>query len=287
MAELPEFLRPRPAAAALPASTRPRAEQWSWMASWALLWLAAAVFAVGLWALWSTLRHEPVARLRIEGDLQPVQQQVLQAQLQPLVNQGYFGTNLAILRDAALTQSWVDRVVVSRHWPGGLVVRVLPRHPVARWGSGRLLDDRGEVYTEARPEPHPELPLLHGPLSQSRNIMAQYLQINQWFAPLGLRLKELHLTERMTWFMQFDNGLRVIVDQEQTQAKLQRLSMLAQDGLRVAWPFVSAVDLRYRNGLALQWKSGHPPLIQNGHFVQATLPVAPVSPSPSLQPAQP
>lgn len=286
MAELPEFLRPRRRVAAATVASVPMAQRLSWLGSWTLLGLSVLVFVVGVWALLHTLRQEPVAQLRVEGELQAAQRQVLESQLQPLINQGYFDADLTALRDAALTHSWVDRVVVSRHWPRGLVVRVLPRHPVARWGSGRLLDDRGEVFTEAQPVLHAELPLLHGPLSQSRDIMLQYLQINQWFAPLGLRLRELHLTERMTWFMQFDNGLRVIVDQEQTQAKLQRLSVLAQHGLAVAWPFVSAVDLRYRNGLSLQWKSGRAPLIQNGHFVQAALPAV-VSPLPSIQSRQP
>ncbi len=270
MADLPDFLRPRRPAPSPHAPVVPFGQRVAWASSWLALILALAVFALGFWALLHTLRHEPVARLRVEGDLQPVQQQLLEAQLRPLVNQGYFGANLSQLRDAALTQSWVDRVVVSRHWPRGLVVRVLPRHPVARWGSGRLLDDRGEVYTEARPEPHPELPLLHGPVSHSQEIMAQYLQINQWFAPLNLRLRELHLTDRMTWFMQFDNGLRVIVDQEQTQAKLQRLSLLAGQGLAHVWPNVAAVDLRYRNGLVLQWKNSQPPTLRDGHVVQAS-----------------
>ena len=55
----------------------------------------------------------------------------------------------------------------------------------------------------------------------------------------------------MTWFMQFDSGLRVIVDQDQTMSKLQRLSYLAQSDLKPVWAKVSAIDLRYRNGLAI------------------------------------
>lgn len=80
-------------------------------------------------------------------------------------------------------------------------------------GSGRLLSDQADVFSEARPIDRRELPLLHGPMSQSHAMMQQYYQINQWFAPLGLKLRELHLTDRMTWFMTFDSGLRVIVDQ--------------------------------------------------------------------------
>lgn len=272
MAQLPQSLRPRrpaitPAGQATPAASR--VMEWS---SWAVLCVALLLCVAGVVAFIQNVRHAPVAQIRIEGTLNPTEQQILQTSLQPLVREGYFTADLTQIRDGALQHSWVDRVMVSRHWPNGIVVRVIPRHPIARWGSGRLLSDQGDVFSEARPIDRRTLPLLHGPETQSHAMMAQYYQINQWFAPLGLRLLELHLTERMTWFMKFDSGLRVIVDQEQTQAKLQRLSVLAQHGLQDAWPQLAAIDLRYRNGMALQWKNGRPPLIENGQFVKALPP---------------
>ena len=98
-------------------------------------------------------------------------------------------------------------------------------------------------------------------------MMRRYNEINLLFQPAQLRLKELYLTERMTWFMQFDSGLRIIVDQDQTMNKLQRLSQLAQTDLKPVWSNISAIDLRYRNGLAIQWKNATPPKIVNGQFV--------------------
>ena len=98
-------------------------------------------------------------------------------------------------------------------------------------------------------------------------MMRRYNEINQLFHPANLRLKELYLTERMTWFMQFDSGLRIIVDQDQTMNKLQRLSHLAQTDLKPVWSKISAIDLRYRNGLAIQWKNAIPPKIVNGQLV--------------------
>ena len=50
-------------------------------------------------------------------------------------------------------------------------------------------------------------------------------------------------------------------------SKLQRLSQLVQTDLKPVWSRVSAIDLRYRNGLAIQWKNATPPKILNGQFV--------------------
>lgn len=98
-------------------------------------------------------------------------------------------------------------------------------------------------------------------------MMRRYNEINQLFLPVNLRLKELYLTDRMTWFMQFDSGLRVIVDQDQTMSKLQRLSHLAQTDFKPVWSKMSSIDLRYRNGLAIQWLHSAAPAIASGHFV--------------------
>jgi Cell division septal protein len=184
-----------------------------------------------------------------------------------MMTQNYFTSDLRVIRDRTLEISWVDRVVVSRAWPNAIRVRVMPRQAIARWGTGRLLSDSGDVFAELTPTNHQNLPLLHGPTSQSKMMMRRYNEINQLFIPVGIRLKELYLTERMTWFMQFDSGLRVIVDQDQTMSKLQRLSYLAHSDLKPVWPRISAIDLRYRNGLAIQWKNSVPAKSVNGQFV--------------------
>jgi len=235
--------------------------------SWLLMLIAVIVLLAGVYGLYKVITDARVATLEVIGTNAPVETQYIAQHISPIVKDNYFTSDLEQIRDKALEVSWVDRVVVSRAWPNSIRVRVIPRHAIARWGTGRLLSDAGDVYTEAMVRKHPNLPLLHGPLSQSKIMMRRYNEINQLFHPVNLRLKELYLTERMTWFMQFDSGLRVIVDQDQTMSKLQRLSHLAQTDLQPVWPNIAAIDLRYRNGLAIQWKNAISPKIINGQFV--------------------
>ncbi len=229
--------------------------------------VACIVLMAGLFGLYKVITDAKVANLQVVGTDSAIENQLLMQQLAPAVTANYFTADLEKIRDQALQVSWVDRVVVSRAWPDGIKVRVMPRHAIARWGTGRLLSDDGDVFAEAVVKNHPGLPMLHGPLSQSKVMMRRYNEINQLFVPSGLRLKELYLTERMTWFMQFDTGLRIIVDQDQTMSKLQRLSQLAQTDLKAVWPNIVAIDLRYRNGLSIQWKNSIVPKIENGQFV--------------------
>lgn len=268
MAQLPPSMRrKRVAITSIHDKPPTRKEKMINAGGWVMLIFACCVLLIGIYGLYSVMTSAKVASLDVVGlQAEPEISQVKQ-QLMPTITGNYFTADLEQIRDKALEISWVDRVVISRAWPDGIKVRVIPKHPIARWGTGRLLSDQGVVYTEAYSRNHANLPLMHGPSDQSKVMMRRYHEINQLFSPVSLRLKELYLTDRRTWFMQFDSGLRIIVDQDQTMSKLQRLSHLSQADLKVVWPRVSAIDLRYRNGLAIQWKNATPPKIINGQFV--------------------
>ncbi|MGE4315109.1 cell division protein FtsQ/DivIB [Acinetobacter sp.] len=268
MAQLPASMRRKRAAITSIHDKPPtRKEKLTNLGGWLLMLVALVVLAVGIYGLYGVMTDARVAKLSVVGTRSEAENRQVMTYVAPKVTENYFTSDLEKIRDQALELSWVDRVVVSRAWPNSIRVRVMPRHAIARWGTGRLLSDSGDIFTEVVPQNNQKLPLLHGPASQSKMMMRRYNEINQLFLPVNIRLKELYLTERMTWFMQFDSGLRIIVDQDQTMGKLQRLSHLAQSDLKPVWAKISSVDLRYRNGMAIQWKNAAPPNIVNGHFV--------------------
>ncbi|MEB3753123.1 cell division protein FtsQ/DivIB [Acinetobacter sp. MD2(2019)] len=266
MAQLPASMRRKRAAVTSIHEKPPtRSEKLLNLGGWLLLIVATLVFIAGILGLYKVITDARVADLEVVGTDSPIQTQQVMAQVKPVMQNNYFTSDLEQIRDRALQVSWVERVVVSRAWPNAIRVRVIPRHGIARWGTGRLLSDSGEVFSEAVIQPHTDLPLMHGPISQAQLMMRRYNEINQLFQPFNLHLTELYLTERMTWFMQFDSGLRIIVDQDQTMSKLQRLSQLAGSDLKPVWSQIVTVDLRYRNGLAIQWKGAAP--VSHGQFV--------------------
>ena len=268
MAQLPASMRRKRAAITSIHEKPPtRREKLTNAGGWVLLIVACLVLLLGIFGLYKVITDAQVANLQVVGTNSALESKQLTSYLTPVVKENYFTSDLEKIRDQALQVSWVDRVVVSRAWPNTIRVRVMPRHAIARWGTGRLLSDSGEVYSEVQVKDHTKLPMLHGPLSQSKMMMRRYNEINQLFLPVNLRLKDLYLTERMTWFMQFESGLRVIVDQDQTMSKLQRLSYLAETDLKPVWSKIAAIDLRYRNGISIQWKNSTAPKIVNGQFV--------------------
>ncbi|WP_227672896.1 cell division protein FtsQ/DivIB [Psychrobacter lutiphocae] len=168
----------------------------------------------------------------------------------------FFTVKLPLLQRQVLQQDWISQVDIERKWDEGIVITVLPREPIARFGSEHLIDVEGQVFRPVNESDlqQDNLIMLQGDTEQSILIMQQMQQINQWFAPLKMQVADMVLTPRMTWIIRFDNNQRVIVDNELTSQKLMNLSQLLQYQLADKRDMISAIDLRYKNGFVIDWK---------------------------------
>ena len=147
------------------------------------------------------------------------------------------------------TVDWVGQADVRRDWQQGIVVNVVPRQAVAKFGSERLVDANGTVFKPADSNDlnNPSLMQLQGDSQNAVVMMQQIKQVSDWFMPLGMKIEEVIVTPRMAWLFRFDNGLRVLVDNDNTSEKLYRLSIMLQNQLKT----LQTVDLRYKNGMAI------------------------------------
>lgn len=233
--------------------------------SW--LWVVFGVLALGWggYGLYSELvRKAPLALIQVEGDISPADREELASRLKASVKGSYFGTDLIAIRDAVILSPWVESMSVQRRWPDGIRVLVIEKKAVARWGEKNYLSARGEIF---QPKPGAEgsqLPLLFGPAGKTAYVMEQYRNLNALLRPIGHQVTELHLTERMTWFLKLASGMEIVIDQSQFNEKLQRFLWLYGRELQPYSDRIARVDLRYRNGLALSWKEGMAvPVINN------------------------
>lgn len=152
--------------------------------------------------------------------------------------------------------SWVEQVDVQRDWQQGLKVSVVARQPVAKFGSQRMVDANGVVFkpVDSRVLDAKHWMQLQGDDKNAVVMMQQVKQVADWYQPLGLKVEEVILTPRMAWLFRFDNGLRVLVDNEDTSEKLYQLSVMLQHQLKDKLPTIQTVDLRYKNGMAVTWR---------------------------------
>lgn len=220
----------------------------------------AAIIALFLvaWLITSSIAKLPAAKISVNPQgLSAQQRNQLQQVLGVVAGNNLLQADLSQYQQKAQSLSWVAQTDIRRDWQKGIVVTAIPRQAVAKFGSEKLVDATGQVFA---PMDNGELTSQHwkqlqGDSQNAPLIMQQTEQVTQWFAPLGLKVEEVILTPRMTWLFRFDNGLRVLVDKDNTSEKLYQLSVLLGHQLKPKLPTIQTIDLRYKNGMTLTWKT--------------------------------
>jgi cell division protein FtsQ len=221
-----------------------------------------ALLTAGLW--W--LAQRPMFTLKLiriesmgEEQLRRVNALTIKGTVIPRIKGNFFTANLDNVRLAFEAVPWVRRAAVRREWPNKLVVSLEEHATLGTWGDdGRLLSVRGDVFTAnlAEAEEDGALPKFAGPEGSEKEVVSRFKQLNEWFAPIGLKPDSVQLSSRYAWTVKLDNGMTVELGREQSSATLgERVDRLVgiypklMAGLQNR---VESVDTRYPNGLALR-----------------------------------
>lgn len=213
------------------------------------------LFVLGFVAIWTS--GNPAKTIAVaDANLSSKELDSLQGVVQPFGEVRFFGTDLQEIHTNIAKLSWVEDAKVNRDWYQGVTVSAIPRKAVANFGSGQMVDANGVVFVPADKSllMNSQLVTLDGKPEQAERIMNQMHRINAWFAPLGISVKDLILTERQTWVATFNNGFFVIVDQKDAEQKLYRLSSVLADKYKNELSDMAYADLRYQDGFVLKPK---------------------------------
>jgi cell division protein FtsQ len=222
--------------------------------------LGLCLFAVmGSGGLWVFLKLQdptllPVRVVRIDGRVIHMERGRLEQSLGGLIQGNYFTLDVEALQRAAKRLPWVEQVTVRRVWPDTLRMWVREKDPLARWGKSRLISTRGVAF-EPRPEEMPTgLPRLFGPDGTERKVAAGYRRMQRQLAALGLGIERLHLDARQAWWVKLDNGLELHLGNQDTENRLRRFIRAYPRLIQDQAGTLTAIDLRYTNGLAARRK---------------------------------
>ena len=222
-----------------------------WLASGlALLVVVSGVNVLAKnWAL-----ETPIRRVQIAGDLVQTQRGELQSALERTVRGNFFTANLDELQVLAQRYPWVAQVRVSRQWPDQVRVTLTEKQALAHWGNDGLVSRVGEVFRPQRVIGLTQLPHLDGPRAQARFVLQQYQAMDRVLSRVGLHIESVQLTDRMSWLVMLEGGIEVLVDAQDTLAKLERFTVLYDRQLAADIGSIARIDLRYRNGVAIGWR---------------------------------
>jgi len=223
--------------------------------------LVLLVLSCAVWA-WLKLHNPsvfPLRNIKIKGELTHIDQNTLRKTLLPLVNQGFFGIDITDIERHVERLDWVAQVDVQRQWPDVLVVTLHEQKPVARYGETNLLTANGELFAQGEQPLGHAIPSLTGPAGQHQLILHLLTSMNKELKPLDLSVVHLQLSPRRAWTADLSNGTQLVLGRVdimdrflhyvRAYPKLQASPQVQQQHLAAIY-----VDLRYNNGMAVQWK---------------------------------
>lgn len=198
-------------------------------------------------------KHFPITAVKVFG-IKNMDQNELKRILFPLVNKGFFSTDVEAIKDRLLQSPWVSHAVVQRKWPNQVSIVLTERHPVARWKNS-LLSAEGELFSPTNKTYPSGLPQLLGPNGQQLRVFQYYKNLSAMLRPLHNKITRLELTPELSWNVVFENGMKLGVDHKDILTRINHFVKVYPKivGSRVAE--VEYIDLRYSNGLAVRWKS--------------------------------
>ena len=199
------------------------------------------------------LVDRPLASVMVEGDFQYISKERAMALIRAEINEDFLQLDLMRMKTALESEPWVEHAALARRWPDALEVRITEEQPIARWGTDGFLNQRGELVQVDNIDALAALPLLQGSAADASKIMQQYQDLSQLLRSRGLDVIELKCDSKKSWRLMLKGDVEVAIGRDQVMEKMRRFMTVYDQHLSEVWQDVTAIDVRYTNGVAVQW----------------------------------
>jgi len=219
--------------------------------------MAISVFAVLYGAAYYTMHLPglfPLQSVRLSAAPQRVDAPEVLQVVRNEVRGNLFTVDIERLRAALEKLPWVRNVNIRREFPNRLAVQLEEHQALAHWNNAALVNRQGEVFVADTGQ---VLPSFIGQESFSKEVAQQYAQFTGQLAVLNLQVTQLAQSPRHAWQLHLSNGMVLELGSEDMQQRLARFVAVYPYSLAGMQGSVKYVDLRYRNGFAVQLKQGN------------------------------
>jgi cell division protein FtsQ len=199
------------------------------------------------------LLERPLKSVAVEGQFQYLSKDRAMELIEKEIDGDFLQLNLGRLKNELQEDPWVDHVYLSRRWPDTLVVKISEQTPIARWDANGFLNQRGEIIRVKETDKLKGLPWLQGNEINAREIMQQYQDLATLLRSRGLEIVALKCDNKKSWRLTLKNEKEIAIGREEVMEKLRRFVTVYDKFLSSVWSDVKAIDVRYSNGVSVQW----------------------------------
>lgn len=241
--------------------SRTRPGYFSLRGAWDVL-VIAVLLGVVAYGAYRVRTHTPdllawpqVQQVTVEGEVHPDNREAFKKIVTARVAKGFFRIPVARLEQELAGLPWIYQAKVRRAWPATLAVTVYGQDPIARWGKTGLMNVYGGLFfPESVGAPYAALPMLYGEEARAAVLAGIFERNVRRLGPLGLQLQGLFEDDRLSKHLVLSNGVILVLGHGELGKKITRFMTAYEEYLSPHMEQVKKIDLRYTNGLAVEWK---------------------------------
>lgn len=217
--------------------------------------LAAVLMIGGNWT-WNWMQKPtsfPVKNIQLQGSLTHVSPAIIQKIVQTRLTGGFFSLHISAAKQAILAFPWIADVSFRRVFPDTLMVRLHEQKPTARFGKKGVLNSAGVIFYPDEKTIPQNLPELDGPVDQSQALFSFYQTANTLVKLLGLSVIALQVNAENSWKITLSNHVQVNIGRHDVLSRLKQFVVIYPKIVALSNRIMLVVDLRYVNGVAVQY----------------------------------
>ncbi|MGX5202583.1 cell division protein FtsQ/DivIB [Aliikangiella sp. IMCC44632] len=199
----------------------------------------------------------PVENLVLQGDVQNLNEAKLVELVADLEVKGMLAIDLESLRNQLEELAWVQHVEVKKVWPNSIVVAVREHQPVAIFNNAILTASHTQIEVSEAQAKLFNLPRIEVKKQKTIDtetlvkIWTEFKQIKTSLELISLELVSVEIDLVNNWHLHFSRDLVMNLGRKDREARIARLvevyrAIENKDA-------ISSIDLRYHNGIAVQW----------------------------------
>lgn len=201
----------------------------------------------------------PILHVTVEGEFNHVNRDDFVAAVSPYARGSFMSVDVASLRHAGESLPWVKQLQIRRVWPDSLHFIVEEHDAIAQWGDTGLISRDGSLFFPPADSFPSGLAVLSGPEQNHLMVTQRYQQMQAMLSQQDLTIERLEMDGRRAWSLSFTNGISVQLGRDNSEKRFERFIRVFEHGLKDFQQQIQTMDMRYTNGLAVQWKHDKKP----------------------------
>jgi len=196
-----------------------------------------------------------INQVEVNGSLKHINYEKLKSIIRTHIRGGFFRVPMSKLEQEIVHLPWVYHATAQRIWPNTISIKIYEQNPIARWGDTGLMNAYGDLFFPESIGSNSLLPMLFGEELRAKELASIFESSLIKLKQIGLQLHGLFEDERQSKHLVLSNGMVVAIGDGDANEKITRLTAAYKQYLSPHISEVKKIDLRYTNGLAVEWKN--------------------------------